>query len=224
MPPFGASRNTAASDTDIDQRHDRALLLADRGRLAVYREARDRQQPALLRHRQRWVPTFDQRATFRSAHLPSFRAKNRFPPSIGRSAGAEHRPEPAGRCFGQAAALKNTRGAFQQPLLPIGDLVRMDPELARQFGDRPVTLYRCQRHLGLECCASSGFASCPAPAPPALSRGRAPPYPTVSFSGSSSRIRTFGPSRGLGRAGSQVHNDIVTPHGSSIPALSSTRA
>src|SRR6476659_11215886 len=41
----------------------------------------------------------------------------------------------AGRSLGQAAALKNTRGAIQQPLLPIGDLVRMDPELARQFGD-----------------------------------------------------------------------------------------
>src|ERR1700730_15219317 len=89
----------------------------------------------------------------------AFVPKNRFRPSTGRSAGTQHRPplsrgqalSLAGRSLGQAAALKNTRGAIQQPLLPIGDLVRMDPELARQFGDRPVALYRCQRHLGLEC-------------------------------------------------------------------------
>jgi hypothetical protein len=34
-------------------------------------------------------------------------------------------------------ALENTRGA-QQLLLPVVDLIRMDPELARQLGDRPV--------------------------------------------------------------------------------------
>jgi len=38
----------------------------------------NRQQPALLRYQQRWVLTLDQRATFGSAHLPSFRAKKSF--------------------------------------------------------------------------------------------------------------------------------------------------
>src|SRR5207237_1140166 len=59
----------------IDQHHDCMLLLADRRRLAVNRGARYRQQPALLRNRQYQVLTLDQRATFGSAHLPSFRDK-----------------------------------------------------------------------------------------------------------------------------------------------------
>src|SRR5467141_2223969 len=62
----------------IDQRHDRQILVTDRGRLPVDRCARYRQQPALPRYRQRRVLALDQRAAFRSAHLPSFRAKKSF--------------------------------------------------------------------------------------------------------------------------------------------------
>src|SRR5947207_2927636 len=62
----------------IAQHHDCMLLLADRRRLAVNRGARYRQQPALLRNRQYQVLTLDQRATFGSAHLPSFRDKKSF--------------------------------------------------------------------------------------------------------------------------------------------------
>src|SRR6266567_2172195 len=47
------------------------------------------------------------------------------------------------------AAFENARRAVQQLLLPVVDLVRMNPELTRQLGDRPVPLDRRQRHLGL---------------------------------------------------------------------------
>src|SRR5438045_6436325 len=62
----------------IDQRHDRAVFLADLGRLAVDRSARDRQQSTLARYRQRRSLALDQTAPFRPAHLPSFRAKKSF--------------------------------------------------------------------------------------------------------------------------------------------------
>src|SRR6516165_7634202 len=60
----------------IDQRHDRAIFLADLARLAVDRSARDRQQPTLARYRQR--RSLDQTAPFRPTHLPSFRDKKSF--------------------------------------------------------------------------------------------------------------------------------------------------
>src|SRR5947209_9045190 len=50
----------------------------------------------------------------------------------------------------RTAALENARGTVQQLLLPVVDLVRMNPELTRQLGDRPVPLDRRQRHLRLE--------------------------------------------------------------------------
>src|SRR5262249_17291483 len=62
----------------IDQRHDRAVFLADLGRLAVDRSAGDRQQSALARYRQRRSLALDQTAPFRPAHLPSFRDKKSF--------------------------------------------------------------------------------------------------------------------------------------------------
>jgi hypothetical protein len=62
----------------------------------------------------------------------------------------------AGRALGQAAALKNTRGAVQQLLLPIVDLVRMNPERTRQLGDRPVA--PCLRRGKLLIAASATFA------------------------------------------------------------------
>src|SRR5271170_7084695 len=96
----------------------------------------------------------------RSARLicRAFVPKNRFRPSVGRSVDTEHRPplsrgqalRLAGRPLGHAAALKDARCPVQQLLLPIVDLVRMNPELARQVGDRPIALDRRQRHLRLE--------------------------------------------------------------------------
>src|SRR5216684_441100 len=62
----------------IDQRYDRAVLLADPGRPAVDRSARYRQQPALPRYRQCRGFALDQSAPFRPAHLPSFRDKKSF--------------------------------------------------------------------------------------------------------------------------------------------------
>src|SRR5205814_2396816 len=78
----------------IDQHHDCMLLLADRRRLAVNRGARYRQQPALLRNRQYQVLTLDQRATFGSAHLPSFRDKKSFSTFNWPICGTGHRPVP----------------------------------------------------------------------------------------------------------------------------------
>src|ERR1700692_622326 len=56
----------------------------------------------------------------------------------------------ASRTLCRRAALKNTTCTVQQLLLPVGDLVRRDPELTRQLGHRPVALDRRQRHLRLE--------------------------------------------------------------------------
>src|SRR3984893_4763043 len=57
----------------------------------------------------------------------------------------------AGRTLHRCAtALENTRRAVQQLLLPVVDLVRMNPKGARQLGHRPVTLDRRQRHLRLK--------------------------------------------------------------------------
>src|SRR5438309_225830 len=62
----------------IDQRHDRAVFLADLSRRAVDRSAGDRQQSALARYRQRRSLALDQTAPFRPAHLLSFRDKKSF--------------------------------------------------------------------------------------------------------------------------------------------------
>src|SRR5689334_6086396 len=50
----------------------------------------------------------------------------------------------------QSSTLEDPRRTVQQLLLPVVDLVGMDPELSRQLGDGPVALDRRQRHLGLE--------------------------------------------------------------------------
>src|SRR6202048_3049782 len=49
-----------------------------------------------------------------------------------------------------AAPLETAGGAIQQLLLPAIDLVRMNPEMTRQIGRRPVAFHRRQRYLRLE--------------------------------------------------------------------------
>jgi hypothetical protein len=44
----------------------------------------------------------------------------------------------------------NVHSPVEQLLLPVVDLIRVNPERARQLGDRPVALDRRQRHLRLE--------------------------------------------------------------------------
>jgi hypothetical protein len=65
------------------------------------------------------------------------------------------------------------RCAVQQLLLPIVDLVRMNPELTRQLGDRPVALIAASATFALnaELCFFLS-ASSPATAPQELSRGQ----------------------------------------------------
>src|SRR5437764_9953352 len=46
--------------------------------------------------------------------------------------------------------LEDACRTVQQLLLPVVDLVRVDPEMHRQLGDRPVALDCRQRHLRLE--------------------------------------------------------------------------
>src|SRR5213079_173691 len=46
--------------------------------------------------------------------------------------------------------LEDACRSVQQLLLPVVDLVRVDPEMHRQLGDSPVALDRRQRHLRLE--------------------------------------------------------------------------
>src|SRR5208337_279423 len=88
----------------------------------------------------------------------------------------------------RAATLENTRRAVQQLLLPVVDLIRVNPELARQLGNRPVTLHRRQRHLRFErrVVLLPCLLHLLLPRHRRFLRGRAPPSPTVSFSGSSS--------------------------------------
>src|SRR5271163_4271453 len=88
----------------------------------------------------------------RSARLicRAFVPKNRFRPSVGRSVDTEHRPAPRWpyhlpmrhpqkqSLHRPAAASSNCRSGSDEP------------ELARQFGDRPIALDRRQRHLRLE--------------------------------------------------------------------------
>src|SRR6516165_10874891 len=50
----------------------------------------------------------------------------------------------------RSAALEDARRTVQQLLLPVVDLVRVDPKLPRQLGDGPVALDRRQCHLRLE--------------------------------------------------------------------------
>src|SRR6516164_5579206 len=51
----------------------------------------------------------------------------------------------------RAAALENAHRPIEQLLLPVVDLVRMNPERARQLGDCSIASDRRQRHLRLEC-------------------------------------------------------------------------
>src|SRR5262249_18188914 len=62
----------------INQRHERAVFLADLGRPPVNRSAGHREQSALPRYRQCRGCALDQSAPFRPAHLPSFRDKKSF--------------------------------------------------------------------------------------------------------------------------------------------------
>src|SRR5205814_1572233 len=48
------------------------------------------------------------------------------------------------------AAVEDAHRTIQQLLLPVVDLVRVDPEMHRQLGDGPVALDCRQRHLRLE--------------------------------------------------------------------------
>jgi hypothetical protein len=142
----------------IDQRQDRTVLLVDLGRFAIDQAARY-QQPALPGYRQRWARALDQRGV----PLGSFAALScqkivfdlqltdlPIPKIDRRRAG-----HPLGR---RAVARKNPRGAVQQPLLPVVDLVRMDPELTGQLSDRPVA--PCLRRGKLLIAASAGCGRC----------------------------------------------------------------
>ena len=63
----------------------------------------------------------------------------------------------------RGAALENTRRAVQQLLLPVVDLVRMNPEIARQPGDRPVALIAASVTFALNpalCFLRAPFMSC----------------------------------------------------------------
>jgi len=161
----------------IDQRHDRAVIVIDRGRLPVDRCARYCQQPTLLQYRQRRVfAARPARGVPLRLICRAFCAKKSF--STFSWPICRYRTSTCASLAVPSATLppsKNAGGAIQQLLLPAIDLVRMNPEMTRQLGHRPVAFHRRQRYLRLErrVCASSVFASCPAPALSALSRGRA---------------------------------------------------
>src|ERR1700731_2605939 len=55
-----------------------------------------------------------------------------------------------GGALRHAAALENAGGPIHNLFLPAIDLVRMNPEMTRQLGPRPVAFHRRQRYLRLE--------------------------------------------------------------------------
>ena len=141
----------------INQRHDRAVFLADLRRPAVDRSAGDRQQSALSRYRQRWSLALDQTAPFRPAHLPSFRDKKIvFDLQL---ANLPIQNINLLRCC--AAAFENARRSVQQLLLPGVELVRVNPVRARQLGKGPVA--PCLRRGKLLIAASATLALNAAP-------------------------------------------------------------
>ena len=136
------------------------------------------------------VHALDHCAPFRSAQLPSFRAKIIFDLQL---ADLPVQNIDLGFVDGslrRSPVLEDAGHTVEQLLLPVVDMVWMDPKnsLANSAKVRSPLIAA----LPSPCtprCASSVSASCPAPAPPVFSRGRAPAYPPVSFSGSSSDLR-----------------------------------
>ena len=162
----------------INQRHNRAVFLADLRRPAVDRSAGDRQQPALSRYRQHCSLALDQTAPFRPAHLPSFRDKKSF--STFSWPICRYRTSTCAALAVSSATAPPPSKTFVAPSSSCFFHRRSgsgEPVRARQLGDGPVALDRRQRHLGLE--RRPVLLACllhvPAPAPSALPRGRAPP-------------------------------------------------
>src|SRR5207302_3554579 len=107
----------------------------------------------------------------------AFVPKTHFPPSAADLSVQKVDLGSIGGSLRRRAALEAAHRTVQQLLLPVVDLVRVDPEMHRQLGDGPVALDCRQRHLRLE--RRTVLLPCPlhipAPALSALSRGRAPP-------------------------------------------------
>src|SRR5258708_31656550 len=74
----------------------------------------------------------------RLPHTISLLEGDGFEPSVPRQKDNAFRDSSLPTCARAAAAFENARRPVQQLLLPVVDPVRMNAELARQLGDRPV--------------------------------------------------------------------------------------
>ena len=136
----------------IDQRHDRAVLLADLGRLAVHRERATPPATGIAAISAVRGSALDQSAPFRPAHLPSFRDKKSFS-TFSWPICRNRRSTCAALAVSSAPApppSKTLAAPSSTLLLPGVDLVRVNPIRARQLGHRPVAFDRRQRHLRFE--------------------------------------------------------------------------
>ena len=123
------------------------------------------------------VHALDHCAPFRSAQLPSFRAKIIFDLQL---ADLPVQNIDLGFVDGslrRSPVLEDAGHTVEQLLLPVVDMVWMDPKnsLANSAKVRPPLIAASATFaLHAALCFSSVSASCPAPAPPVFSRGRAP--------------------------------------------------
>jgi hypothetical protein len=163
--PWVASHATIRREGQIlpiDQGHDREIFVADLDRLPIDRSARHRQQPALLGYRQRPILAFDQRTTLGSPPDQVWSSPGASCQKIVFDLQLADLPVQnidlclAGRTRRRRAAVENARGAVEKLLLPVVDLVRMNPERAGPLGDRPIA--PCLRRGKLLIAANATFA------------------------------------------------------------------
>jgi hypothetical protein len=132
----------------VDLRHESKIGRRHRTRQVVHRAARDADDLGLLRDAQLMI-TVDHRLAFSNPALLSAPSKKSF--------SKVSSPILACRAFTSTGGVADllllpepNTSAAAQLRLPSRDLVRVNVELIRQLRNRPITLYRCQRHLRLK--------------------------------------------------------------------------
>ena len=130
--------------------HEGEVGRRHRARQVVHRAARDADGLGLLGDAQRMI-TVDHRLALSNPALLSAPSKKSFSKVSSPILACRAFTSTARRCRRRAAARpEHVRRAAFELRLPARDLVRVDVELLRHLRNRPLTLDRRQRHLGLE--------------------------------------------------------------------------